>query len=161
MVHRRVGLGNRWCYIDADHDCHGAQRSIVDNVLRSADVFVDMGALGDWTDEARDAALRVRVDAEPGLTQIKMEQALDRGETLPEYDRYYTVGMSVGDPGCPAPTAGHDWGHLFDPVDTPSFTPVPPASMNDFPPSFETEYPVKFKAGTQQTRESLYPTTTF
>src|SRR5262249_21526306 len=62
--------------------------------------------------------IRIFIDGEPGLTQIRQEQALGRGERLPDYDHWFTVGMNVGGQDCPLPTLGIAWRPIFDPVDT-------------------------------------------
>src|SRR5688572_27783620 len=42
----RFALGDRWCYVDAGGRYHGLGRARVKDVLREADVFVDMGTHG-------------------------------------------------------------------------------------------------------------------
>ena len=49
----------------------------------------------------------VWIDGEPGYTQIRLEEAITEGRALPEFERYYTVGMNVGDARCAAPTEVH------------------------------------------------------
>jgi hypothetical protein len=121
----RFGLGARWCYVDAGGSYHGLARKEIEAAFRKADLFIDMGTHGDWLPEAADTGLRVLVDGEPAFTQMKMENRLDAGETVPEYDRYYTTGRNVGTPASTAPTAGKRWGRVFHPVDVDVFTPTP------------------------------------
>jgi len=112
----RVGLRDRWCFVDANGRYHGLDRKAVQRVLDGADVFVDMGTHGAWLEEAERARLRVLVDGEPGFTQMKMEAGLERGKQVPEYDAYYTTGRNVGTPRSTAPTAGRTWRPIFHPV---------------------------------------------
>jgi hypothetical protein len=59
---------------------------------------------------------------------MKMENRSAAGETMPDYDRYYTTGRNIGTSLSTAPTANRQWGWLFHPVDvdlfTPAFSPV-------------------------------------
>src|SRR5439155_15368685 len=84
----RFGLGGRWCFVDVHRRYWGLPRDDVERVLRTADVFVDMGTHGAWLDEAEGAGLRVLLDGEPGFTQVKWQQRLHEGEPLPPYDRW-------------------------------------------------------------------------
>jgi hypothetical protein len=111
------GFGSDWCYIDSRGEHHGLDRRALERRFSSADVFIDMGML-EWVEESAGVPLRVWIDGEPGYTQIRLVEASAEGQALPEFERYYTVGMNVGGPGCAAPTAGIAWGHIHDPVNT-------------------------------------------
>ncbi|MEO7251012.1 MAG: hypothetical protein ABIW30_00205, partial [Arenimonas sp.] len=93
---RDFGLGGIWCFVDVDGQYHGIGRTKMDELFRTADVFIDMGTHGAWEEEAGGAQVRVLIDGEPGATQIKMEQRLDSGRSVPGYDFYYTVGQNIG-----------------------------------------------------------------
>ncbi|HEV8532036.1 MAG TPA: hypothetical protein VGT00_11510 [Methylomirabilota bacterium] len=117
----RVGLQERWCYVDAHGEYHGLSCQRVEAVIASADLFLDMGthgvdADGSWLDEAANAGLRVLVATEPGLTQMRMALKLATGQALPQYDIYYTTGLNVGTAASSAPTAGRRWRPILDPV---------------------------------------------
>lgn len=111
----RYDLGDRWCYVDAQDRCHGLSRRQLEDLFKSADLFIDTG-LYEWLDEAADTKLRVLVDAEPGFTQMDWEEWLAADEKLPEYDYYYTIGRNVGTEKSTAPAAGKQWRPAFDPV---------------------------------------------
>lgn len=116
-----LGLGERWCFADCSGTYHGTPRGRIEEVVRTADVFVDMGTHGAWLEEVRrGGGLAVLLDGEPGYTQIRLEKRRDQGEDVDVYDRYYTNGWNVGTPESPAPTAGLTWRHLPHPVDTAS-----------------------------------------
>jgi hypothetical protein len=128
VVHRLLSvfeLGERWCYVDAAGRYHGLSRQRIEAVFRTADLFVDMGTHGNWLPEAAETGLRVLVDGEPAFTQMKMENRIEAGERVPEYDRYYTTGRSIGTPASTAPSAGERWGWVFHPVDVDLFKPTP------------------------------------
>jgi hypothetical protein len=125
----RYGLGERWCYVDARGGYHGLAQQQIMNVLRSADLFLDIGSHGTWLAEAAEARLRVLVDGEPGATQMKWEKKLAAGETLPTYDYYFSNGANIGTARSTAPTAGRMWRPLFNPVVVDLFD-TPPAPAN-------------------------------
>lgn len=123
---RRFDLHERWCFVDAGDGYHGMSREHVESLLASADVFVDMGTHGAWLEQAQGAGLRVLIDGEPGMTQMKMQNRLDAGESLPEYDRWYTTGRNIGTEASRAPAAGREWRPIFHPVVVDLFPVVPP-----------------------------------
>ncbi|MEO5579032.1 MAG: hypothetical protein ABIR58_00120 [Gemmatimonadaceae bacterium] len=121
----RIGMGGKWCFVDAAGRHHGLSRERVQAVFDSADLFVDMGTHGAWLDEAVRTGMRVLVDGEPGFTQMKMQKALAAGRTLPSYDFYYTNGRNIGTERSAAPTGDRKWRPLFHPVDIETFPVVP------------------------------------
>jgi hypothetical protein len=120
----RFELGNRLCYVDAGGVYHGMTREAVALAFSRADIFIDRGAHGAWEEEAAACSRRLLLDAEPGWRQIEMHNTQERGERLPEYDHFATVGANIGTPLSPAPTAGHVWKRHLPPVSTQLFTPV-------------------------------------
>lgn len=115
---RRFGLANRWAYVDSAGRWHGRPRRLVEQVLGSADLFVEMGSYGDWLTEAAGAAMRVYVDTEPGFTQMLMHERVGSGAVQADYDRYYTDGVNIATGASTAPTAGRTWHALTSPVVT-------------------------------------------
>jgi hypothetical protein len=105
----RFGLERRLCYVDAEDRYHGLSRAEIEDVIRTADVFIDHGSHGAWHDEASHAGVHVLVDGEPGWRQMAMEKRLSEGEDLPEYDVYFTMGLNLGSAECPVPLAGREW----------------------------------------------------
>ena len=101
----RFGLQGRWCFVDAHGGYHGLSRLRIEHVLKTADLFLDMGTHGAWLGEAS-GGVRVLLDGEPGFNQMKMEKRRSAGEPLPKYDYYYTAGRNLGTPRSSAPTAG-------------------------------------------------------
>jgi hypothetical protein len=129
---RRFDLHERWCFVDAAGRYYGVDRAGIEAVLASADLFVDMGTHGAWLEEAAVARMRVLIDGEPGMTQMKMQKRLDAGESLPEYDFYYTTGRNIGTEASRAPAAGRVWRPIFHPVVVDLFPHVPPLSGAPF-----------------------------
>lgn len=113
---RRFGLANRWCYVDQAGQYHGMNREQVREILAAADVLIDLGSHGAWMEEAANVPVRVLVDGEPGFNQMKMQQRLDAGESLPDYTHWYSNGANVGTAAFAGPTAGRAWRPVFNPV---------------------------------------------
>jgi hypothetical protein len=146
----RHGLPSQWCFVDAGGSYHGTGRVNIEGVFRSADLFVDMGTHGLWSNEAASARLRVLVDGEPGFRQMMLEKALAEEQELPLYDRYYSVGLNLGTPACTAPTAGRRWQPIFDPVVTDLFSHQPPPNGAAFTTvmSWQAHAPIEFNGAT-------------
>jgi hypothetical protein len=122
----RHGLGERWQIVDLAGRRHGASRERIQAAFDGADLFIDMGGDHGWLEDAARSGLRVLIDCEPGFTQMKMASRLEAGESLPEYDFYYTPGRNIGTERSSVPTAGRAWRPLVDPV-VPGLFPVEPA----------------------------------
>ena len=120
------GLGEHWCFVDVERTYWGCTQSRIESVLRSADLFIDIGNHGAWEEESRQAAVRILVDGEPGATQMKWTNKLASGEALPQFDHYFSNGANVGSAGNTIPTAGKSWRPLFNPVVTDLFDISPP-----------------------------------
>ena len=101
-------------------------RPAIDEVFRTADVFIDMGTHGTWTEDAMQARVRVLIDGEPAATQIKLYKLRGAKGRLPSYDFYYTVGQNIGTEACSIPTLGRPWRHLFYPISLSLFSAEPP-----------------------------------
>ena len=121
----RFGLQAKWCYVDASGRYHGLRRDDIEATFRSADLFVDMGTHGAWSNEAKRAAFRIFIDGEPGYRQMQLVGARAEKVSVPEYDRYYTVGLNIGTAASSAPTAGIQWNPTFNPVMLDMFPPQP------------------------------------
>jgi hypothetical protein len=123
----RFELQDRWCYVDAGARYHGLSRSQIEDVFKTADLFLDMGTHGAWLNEAT-AGARVLLDGEPGYTQMKMQNRLADGEQLPRYDYYYTAGPNIGTARSSTPTAGRTWHHVWHPIVMDHAGPPPPSA---------------------------------
>jgi hypothetical protein len=110
------GLGADWALLD---DCGAsiAGRSREDVEARAADaevLFNHSGHLGPGPLRGS-PRLRVYVDLDPAYTQVwAADPAL--AFSVAGHDRHVTVGLCVGEEGCPLPTAGVDWIPTMPPV---------------------------------------------
>lgn len=117
----KIGLQDRFCYLGRGNNYHGLSRAALGDVLKSADVFLELGDFSSWMEDVQESAVRVFVDGDPGMTQMKLAKYQAEGGSLPSFDHYFTVGRNVGLPGCPIPTAGIEWKSTFHPVCTKMF----------------------------------------
>lgn len=111
------GLGDKWCFMDIEENYHGLSKKDIENLFKTADLFIDMGTHGAWMQEASTSKITLLLDGEPGFTQMKMVEKINNGEKLPEYDLYYTTGYNIGKAENQVPTAGLNWHHIYHPVD--------------------------------------------
>ncbi|MBS1886485.1 MAG: hypothetical protein JSU06_04775 [Actinobacteria bacterium] len=85
------------------------------------ELAADAVALVNISGNLRDPALLARfdrcayVDLDPGFTQIWHEEGRLGGQ-LAAHHRHFTVGLNLGAPDCPLPTAGIEWVPLPPPV---------------------------------------------
>ena len=63
--------------------------------------------------------------AAPSYRQMQLVGARAEKVSVPEYDRYYTVGLNIGTAASSAPTAGIQWNPTFNPVVLDMFPPQP------------------------------------
>jgi hypothetical protein len=122
---KTYGLGDQWAFIDHSKQCFGMSEAALQEVFRTADIFIDMGAHGSWAEEAKHVPVRVLLEGEPGYTQMIMEHKRKAGEHLTDYDLYYSVGRQIGTAASFAPDAGQSWGHLWPVVVTDLFSASP------------------------------------
>ena len=100
------GLGDRWCMADYQGRYHGMTASQLDDLFKTADLFIDCGSHGSWLEQAAGLPCRILIDGEPSYTQIRWQALIDSGQMPPEYDHYFTNGLLFGIPACAAPTLG-------------------------------------------------------
>ncbi len=112
---KRYDLENNWCYIDEQDTYHGLSKKQLDEVFKSADVFVDF-EWGHFFDRASEVPTRVFLDGEPGWFHVKLMRLLESGEKIRDYDYFFTDGLNIGTTASTAPTAGVAWHHVITPV---------------------------------------------
>ena len=58
--------------------------------------------------------LRVFLDLDPAFNQLWHQEGIEMGLGL--HNRFATVGLGLGEPGCPVPTSGREWIKTLPPV---------------------------------------------
>jgi hypothetical protein len=94
---------------------YGTPSTTLEQIADDAEVLFDLsGHLGESALAAR-VRRRVYVDLDPGFTQAWDADPAVRF-SLAGYDRYVTVALNLGAPGCPIPTGGLQWIPTLPPV---------------------------------------------
>ena len=86
-----------------------------EDLLDGADLLVNIS--GNLSDQRLRAAARRRVyvDVDPGFTQMWHGQGAGTGR-LADHDRYFTIGMNIGEPDCTISDNGIEWHPVLPPV---------------------------------------------
>jgi len=111
----KYGLQENFCFVDHYGTYHGLNKSTVNELFRTADLYVDL-EWAQWKEEATHCGMRVFVDGEPGWFQVRFKKWLDSGVVLPAYDHFFTDGSLIGTEKCDVPTSGITWKHNLPPV---------------------------------------------
>ncbi len=110
----RFGLADDWSVLLPEGESAGLSRSEVERRLSSSDLLLNtMGYLDD-EDLLALPPLRVFLDIDPGFGQ--MWRQLGLADPFAGHDRFVTVGLSLGSPGCGVPDCGLDWIATLPPV---------------------------------------------
>jgi hypothetical protein len=110
----RFELGDRAALLEAGSSAHvGLSREDIARVAADVDLFLNQfGAYTAVLDRVRRS---VYLDLDPGHTQIWQEQyGVDM--RLRGHDLYLTIGLNLGEPGCPFPTCGIHWEKTLWPI---------------------------------------------
>lgn len=83
--------------------------------LAAADLLVNISGNLDREDVLSAVRVRAYVDIDPGFTQFWHAQGA-LADVLARHDLHFTIGESIGEPGCPVPTAGVAWQPVRQPV---------------------------------------------
>jgi hypothetical protein len=92
----------------------GMSRPALLGALRGADLLLNLS--GTLADEELLGAVGVRafVDLDPGFTQLWAAEGVELG--FERHDRFVTIGMALGTPGCRLPTVGRRWIRTPQPI---------------------------------------------
>ena len=108
-------LGGRVALLERGGPGHvGLSRTEVEALAPSVDGFLNQYGRATWLLPLIKGC-RVYWDTDPGYTQV-WQEAYDVDMGLRDHDMYLTVGLGVGRPGCPLPTAGVSWETTLWPV---------------------------------------------
>jgi hypothetical protein len=110
----RFELGDRAALLEAGTSAHvGLAREDIDKIAPDVDLFLNQ--FGAYTAVLGRVRRSVYLDLDPGHTQIWQEQyGVDM--RLRGHDLYLTLGLNLGEPGCPLPTGGVRWEKTLFPI---------------------------------------------
>jgi hypothetical protein len=111
-----IELDSRWI-VRAGDDARGMDVEEFVEFCDRADLLVMRAApLSRWRPEYDGPARRVFIDVDPGFTQVRIAADSRYAAWVRRCDRFFTVGLNVGRPGCLVPTVGIEWRHTLPPV---------------------------------------------
>jgi hypothetical protein len=116
---RRFGIENNWVYVDEKRRYHNLSQPETIALCRSADLLLTVSSVT-WLPEFLECRRRVYIDTDPGVTQFQM--SAEKGPSMSgfasphDHQFHYTVGLNIGQPGCPIPTWGIHWQPWFQPI---------------------------------------------
>jgi hypothetical protein len=129
------GFGDRWCYVDYEHNHHGIERERWESICRSADLFLVLsGGCWIWRDHYLAIPVKAFIDSDPAFTQLAIDRAAREAESdeskrwyvdfFRTYDRLFTFGTNIGTDRSPVPTGEFEWHPTRQPVTTGLWTPA-------------------------------------
>src|SRR5688572_14538651 len=115
----QFGLKDRWAYRDiASGKCYGLPIEKVQEICRTADVFINVSASTFMRDDYLQIPNRVLIDSDPMFTQIEYFHELQMSEISDEYkmkflvenhNHRFTFGENIGNADCKIPTFDFKW----------------------------------------------------
>jgi len=117
-VMRRFGLEGRWAYrFPIEPRWFGMADATRDEVLRTADLLINVSGSLERPWEYSAVGRRVYIDSDPAFTQIKLAAENDSGafrRRVDAHDRHFTFGECLAD--APLPDTGHRWQPTRQPI---------------------------------------------
>ena len=114
----RLGFGDRWIFVDCESGAeHGPAAGRVDEILRGADLLVNLAGVNHVPPERRGGRPAVYIDLDPAYTQLRLINGdLALRAILDEHRHVFTFGENVGTPRSPLPTGGYTWHPTRQPI---------------------------------------------
>ncbi|HJQ84377.1 MAG TPA: hypothetical protein VKA21_09900 [Candidatus Binatia bacterium] len=114
----RIGLADRWAYVDLMHgEVHGLSRARLDAVYREAAALVNLCGATAPREEHRRGPKLVYIETDPVYEQLRI--ALGEASSLDflaSHDVLFTYGENLGAPDCPVPLVRFPWKTTRPPV---------------------------------------------
>src|SRR5688500_6014093 len=83
--------------------------------MDGADLLLNVSGMLDDEDLLGSVAMRAYLDLDPAFNQLwHVVDGIDMG--FDRHERFVTVGLALGEPECPVPTAGREWIRTLPPV---------------------------------------------
>jgi hypothetical protein len=123
----RFGLGDRWAYCDvaSGGQVFGMPESRLDDLLRSADVLLNLTGSTVLTERHMNIPVRIYLETDPVLAQIELAKGDERTRTLLEaHTDHASYGENFGAPDCRVPLGEIDFIPTRPPVVLDWWTPA-------------------------------------
>jgi hypothetical protein len=113
-----IGFSDRWLFVENKSGKeHGPGAGRADQLMREADLFVNLAGINPISPERRNGRPSIYIDIDPAFTQLKIDagdEALKR--MLNEHTWHFTYGENIGTSRSPVPTCDFDWHPTRQPV---------------------------------------------
>ncbi len=118
------GMSERWSYRDeASGKCFGLSEKKINEIAKTADVFVNISCSTVLRDEYKQIPVRILLDTDPMFTQIQYlsQQMFTPGESsmrglIDAHNYLFTFGENIGAADCRIPTCALDWRPTRQPI---------------------------------------------
>jgi hypothetical protein len=113
------GFGDRWIYRNgADGKFHGAGESAARDLIKHADLLVNVSSAGWLKDYEFGVKHQMFIDGDPMFCQVGLvdPKNADYAARVRAHDSQFTFGLNVGGPGCLAPETGIRWKKTVQPI---------------------------------------------
>ncbi len=116
-VMHEFDLGDRWIYRNEATDTyHGPAGAAADEIIRTADVLVNVSGACWLRDVTAAVPRKLFVDGDPMFTHIGLTTNGKTRDHVLAHEEHWTFGLNVGRPGCKVPTAGIVWRPTVQPI---------------------------------------------
>jgi hypothetical protein len=124
----RLGLGDAFAYYDAHTGIwHGRTRDEAHELLRSADLLIDLSGVNPMRPWFEHIPVRVLIDTDPVFTQIRnLTDPAKRAQT-DRHTAWFTFGESIGSSASTVPDDGIPWRPTRQPIHLRSWPMCEPA----------------------------------
>lgn len=118
------GMSERWAYRDeASGKCFGLSEEKVQEIIRTADILVNVSCSTFMRDEFKQIPVRILLDTDPMFMQIQLVKPQKMGsgdlgmrEMVKASNYYFTFGENITAPDCLIPTDGLTWHPTRQPI---------------------------------------------
>ena len=117
-VLERNGFGSRWSFLDSVREEYvGMTRARCFELLREADLVVNLCGATEPRDEHRAARCLVYLETDPGVFQLELRRKIPTAlEFARAHKQFFTYAQNIGAPDCVLPAAGINWHPTRPPV---------------------------------------------
>ena len=113
------GFGDRWIYRNgADGTFHGAGESAARDLIKNADLLINVSSAGWLKDYDFGVKHQMFIDGDPMFSQVSLldPKNADYAARVRAHDSHFTFGLNVGRPGCLVPDNGIRWKKTVQPI---------------------------------------------
>jgi hypothetical protein len=113
------GFGDRWIYRNgADGKFHGAGEAAARDLIKNADLLVNVSSAGWLKDYDFGVRHQMFIDGDPMFCQVNLlhPKHAEYAARVRAHDSHFTFGLNVGRPGCLVPDTGIRWKKTVQPI---------------------------------------------